>query len=86
MNVFAGVLFHLHPIQLHFIAFNINVTADDYGLTELGNLIAFGQVRVEVVFALEKTVFLRFGVKGIGHTHGILHGLLVEYRQGTGHA
>jgi hypothetical protein len=51
------------------------------GLFVLGDLVALGQIRIEVVLAGEDGAFVHGTVGGERRAHGELHRALVEYRQ-----
>ena len=58
-------------------------TEDDRQL-ELADLVALGQVRVEVVLAVENGMIRDRGVDGEAEADGLLNGAVVEHRQAAG--
>ena len=86
----AGVLLHVDagdadgPAAAVHLDLHPAVLAD--GQLELGDLVALGQVRVEIVLAGEAVFPVQGRSGGQPQLDGRLHHLAVEYRQGTGHA
>ncbi len=56
------------------------------GQLELGNLVALGQVGIEVVFAGEAVVPVQGGIRGQPQPDRKFHHPAVQNRQGSGHA
>ena len=59
----------------------VQIAAVGQGLVELRNLVALGQVGVEVIFAVEERQFPHLGAHGGGQQHGLFHGCFVQHRQ-----
>ena len=62
---------------------HIHVAALADGLVELGDLVSLGQVRVEVILAVEIRNIADLGFHCLGKQHSLLHHCLVEDRQHT---
>ena len=90
MDEFAGVLFHVDPGQADAscpaAAFNLNKAVLGNGQIKLGDLVSFGQVRVEIVFAGKLVGPGDPAVCGKRHSDGIINDFFVQHRQHAGHA
>jgi len=89
MDVFPGILFHVDTGDADALLLAVHgdvhmaVLAD--GLLELGNLIALGQIRVEVVLTGKDRHRVDGAVGGQAHLGGELHDLGVQDRQHARH-
>ena len=97
MRVFAGpdrgstcgVFFHVNPFYADpfgtaVFQLNINMAVMADGLVELGNLIAFGHVRIEIVFPGKNGPGCYLTVGGPAHFNDVIDQVFIQQRQGTG--
>jgi hypothetical protein len=84
---FSGIFFQVHMVDGYALFFGLlyfKHTTHEYGCCVLACLIAFGQVGVEIMFAVEKTVTCNAAAQGKSQPYGIHYRLPVEHRQGAG--
>ncbi len=62
----------------------VDVARADDGFGQLGGLVAFGQVRIEVVFPFEYGALADFGIDREAEFDGIFECLFVGHGQGAG--
>ena len=91
MQALAGVLLHVQssdadPLRLSRGRRHIDPAVLCDGLVELRDLVALGQVGIEVVLAREDGALAHLAVDGQGGQRGVLDGLGVEHRQRAGQA
>ena len=90
MQGFSCVFFQMGVVNADgFLAavrqFDVHVATTDDGLFQLGGLIGLGQIRVEIVFALEHRGAGDVGIDGQTEHDGIAKCLFIGHRQGAGH-
>ena len=91
VETLAGVLFHVQAGDADALCSsvgrgNLDESMLGDGLVELRDLVALGQVGIEVIFAGEDGALTHLAVDGQRGQRGKLDGLLVEHRQGAGQA
>ena len=90
MDEFSGILFHVNAgnpdAQGSAADVDVKITVGGDGQFILGDLVAFGQVRVKVVFAREPAFRLNGAMGCQGHFDGVVHHLFIEHRQYAGHS
>ena len=91
MDQLAGVLLHVELVDTDgLLPAGLGVDGElavaDDGEIELGDLVGLGEVGVEVVLPVEPAGPGDLPVQGQAHLHGVLQHLLVDHRQGAGHA
>ena len=91
MEAFAGILFHVQAGDADALWACVGVGISMYavlgeGLVELGDLVALGQVGIEVIFAGEDGAFADLAVKGERGQRGEFDGAAIEDGQRTGQA
>jgi hypothetical protein len=82
MGEFSGVFFEVGVFYSYFCAvgeFNLPFTNDRF--VELGDLIAFGEIRIVVVFAVKAAVEVDVGTQCKADLDGFLDGFLIEARE-----
>ena len=88
MQGFAGIFFHVGARQVHNL-FNKIITlaelqhdlaAHDDGVFKLADLVALGQIRVEVILACKDGVLIDFGTHGQTKADSAAHGFAVNHR------
>jgi len=88
MDQLAGVLLQVdaldaYRVRLSVIPCNLQVAVFAEGPFILGNLVAFGQVRIEIVFAGKPGDAVDGAVEGKACPYAVFHGLLVQHRKGA---
>ncbi len=90
VDALAGVLFHVQAGDADALGAvrcrDLDPAMLGEGLVELGDLVALGQVGIEVIFAGEDAALADLAVEGEGGQGGELDGALVEDGQGSGQA
>jgi len=94
MQALAGIFFQMGAGQVHYLVVSLalgrlNANRDramlDHRQLELADLVALGQIGIEVVFARKDRFAIDVGADGQTKTNGFLHGGLVHHRQGARH-
>ncbi len=90
MQRFAGILLQVgvvdtYPLALAVVELNVHMARADNRFCQLRGLIALGQVRVEVVLALEHRGAGNLRVDRQPEHHRVTEGILIGHRQGAGH-
>jgi hypothetical protein len=88
---FAGVFFQMRArdadaLDGAVVEHDVDMALADDGQFVLRNLVALGQVRVEIVLARKHALAADFGVNAQAELDGHAHGFLVQHRQHAGHA
>ena len=85
MDQLARILFHMDAVDAYLFVIALSifhhqpaVAADRQG--KLGYLIAFGQIRIKVVFAVKFAETADLAVKGQAGFDGQLYGVAVQHR------
>jgi hypothetical protein len=91
VQAFAGVFFQVRTgdadaLDGAVFQGNVQVALADNRQFHLADLVALGQVRVEVVLARKHVVLADLGVNRQAEHHGHAHRFLVQHRQHAGHA
>ena len=91
MDALARVFLHVnpgdaHPSVLPFLAFKVQVSAVSQRGQMLGDLVAFGQVRVEIILACKFVVFPNFAIHRQPKQDSVLQNLTIKSWQSPGMA
>ena len=90
MDELAGIFFHVNAGDADALGlavdFDFKMAVCGDGQLVLGNLIAFWQIRVEIVLAGEPARFFYGAMGGQRHFNGVVHHFSVQHRQYAGHA
>ena len=86
MQRLAGVFFkmgagHADALGLAVFQLDIDMAGADDGQVELRDLVALGQVGIEIVFTREHTAVRHLGVDGHAEFYRHMHGLFIQDRQ-----
>ncbi len=82
----GGILFHVHAGNTDTTKARVYISFDAKGFVILGDLIAFGEVGVEIVFTVEFGHLGDFAVQGQAYLYTVLYRLLVGHGKRTGKA
>lgn len=86
VNQLAGVFFEVRARDANFLALNSEVPLLANRFVVLRDLIAFRQVRIEIVFAIEFGSFRNLAVQRESRANRQLQGALIQDRQNTRHS
>src|SRR5438128_411877 len=86
MHQLACVFFDVSAMDSYFLAIDGEMSAQADRLRVLRNLVAFGQIRVKVVLAIELSGLRDFAVQGNPGFNGELDYLAVENRENSRHS
>lgn len=90
MERLAGVFFQVQPRNTDSfcatMVFDLDPAAGGQRKFELGDLIALGQIRIEIILARESGMFVHSAVEGQSGAHAHFYGTLIEYWQSAGKA
>ncbi len=88
MQAFARVFFQVGTHQAHCFHLIAQQKADGAALHhrnfKLADLVALGQIRIEIVFARKHRILGHLGAHGQAKLNGALHGCFVHHWQHTG--
>ena len=89
VNHFACIFLHVNPRYadslFFFVLFNIDISMFGKRLGILGNLIPFGEVRIEIVFPRKGAYLVNLTISRQCHFYCVLDDLPVQNGQDTGH-